>query len=199
MPFKNTLSQKKKYYLIYKPYGMLSQFSSDGKHQSLANINYRFAPDVYPVGRLDADSEGLLLLSNDKSLYKKLFDENQPHSRTYLVQVEGSFTVEAKKILEAGVTINLKGKLYKTKPSIVEILDYIPDVPERNPPIRFRLSVPTSWIKITIFEGKNRQVRKMTAAVGFPTLRLIRVAIGKLSLMDMKPGEVREISLQELC
>lgn len=198
MFIKNTLLKNKKYYLIYKPYGMLSQFSSDGKHQSLANLNFRFSPDVYPVGRLDADSEGLLILSNDKSLYKRLFNENQPHSRTYLVQVEGTFTAEAKKLLEAGVTINLKGRLYKTKPAIVEILDYVPEVPERIPPIRFRLTVPTSWIKITIFEGKNRQVRKMTAVVGFPTLRLIRIAIGKLSLFNMKPGEVRELSLQDI-
>lgn len=183
-----------KYYIVYKPFGMLSQFTSDGRHPSLAWLNYHFPPDVYPVGRLDADSEGLLLLSNDKSLYAKLFNPKHPHKRTYLVQVEGIFDTKAKLFLENGVSINLKGQQYVTQPAEIEILDYQPSLPERIPAIRFRKHIPTSWIKITLQEGKNRQVRKMTAAVGFPTLRLVRIQIGNLHLNNIQPGEVREIN-----
>jgi 23S rRNA pseudouridine2457 synthase len=186
------------YYVVYKPYLMLSQFTAGEAQISLSQLNYKFPSDVYPVGRLDADSEGLLLLTNDKQITKLLFDDQHPHPRTYLVQVEGLFTPQAKDILEKGVIINLKGKRYKTKPAIVEMLTEMPDLPPRIPPIRYRKNIPTSWIKITLHEGKNRQVRRMTAAVGFPTLRLVRVAIGNLELGNMQPGEVRRIEAQEL-
>jgi len=177
---------------------MLSQFTAGGGQISLAQLNYKFPSDVYPVGRLDADSEGLLLLTNDKQITKLLFDEKYPHPRTYLVQVEGLITEQAQRELEKGVIINLKGKKYRTKPAKVELLTNIPDLPPRTPPIRYRKNIPTSWIKITLWEGKNRQVRRMTAAVGFPTLRLVRVAIGNLELGNMQPGEVRRIEAQEL-
>ncbi len=182
---------------------MLSQFTKEGDHKTLADLDFNFPKDVYPVGRLDADSEGLLLLTNDKSINHKLLDPKFKHNRTYLVEVEGLFTEEAKKKLEKGVTISVNGKEYKTLPCNVA-LHPLPlgegqgEVYPRNPPIRFRKNIPTSLIKISLHEGKNRQVRKMTAAVGFPTLRLIRIAIEKISLGEMKPGEVREIKKEEI-
>ncbi|MBI4944762.1 MAG: pseudouridine synthase [Bacteroidetes bacterium] len=182
-----------RYFIIYKPYEMLSQFTREGTHKTLANLSYSFPKDVYPVGRLDADSEGFLLLTNDKQVNHLLLNPKFKHNRTYLVQVEGVFSEEAKKKLEQGVTISMDGKDYKTLPSKV-ILDKEPNLPERNPPIRFRKNIPTSWIEITLQEGKNRQVRKMTASVGFPTLRLVRIGIEKISLGKMMPGEVREIN-----
>lgn len=177
---------------------MLSQFTAGKDQLSLSLLNYKFPSDVYPVGRLDADSEGLLLLTNDKQITKLLFNDQHPHPRTYLVQVEGLFTTQAQDKLEKGVIINLKGKRYTTKPAVVEMLTEIPHLPPRIPPIRYRKNIPTSWIKITLWEGKNRQVRRMTAAVGFPTLRLVRVAIGNLELGDLQPGEVRRIEAKEL-
>jgi 23S rRNA pseudouridine2457 synthase len=175
---------------------MLSQFSREGEHKTLANLNFNFPKDVYPVGRLDSDSEGLLLLTNDKSLNHKLLDPKFKHNRTYLAQVEGIFSEDAKKKLERGVEISMDGKKYQTLPCKVEIVPE-PKLPERNPPIRFRKNIPTSFIKISLHEGKNRQVRKMTAAVGFPTLRLIRIAIEKIQLENLQPGEVKEIKKEE--
>lgn len=178
---------------------MLSQFSPEGDHATIANLDFAFPKDVYPVGRLDSDSEGLLLLTNDKSINHKLLDPKFRHNRTYLAQVEGTFTEEAKKKLEKGVEISVDGKKYQTLPCRVELISspegraLVGALPERNPPIRFRKNIPTSWIKISLHEGKNRQVRKMTAVVGFPTLRLIRIAIEKILLGDLQPGEVREV------
>ena len=185
---------------------MLSQFTKEGDHKTLADLNYNFPKDVYPVGRLDADSEGLLLLTNDKSINHKLLDPKFKHSRTYLAQVEGIFSEEAKNKLENGVSISVDGQDYKTLPSKVVLLsspeggggEGALDLPPRNPPIRFRKNIPTSWVKMSLHEGKNRQVRKMTAAVGFPTLRLVRIGIEKISLDDMKPGEVQEISGKDI-
>src|ERR1051326_3391223 len=171
---------------------MLSQFSREGEHKTLANLNFNFPKDVYPVGRLDSDSEGLLLLTNDKSLNHKLLDPKFKHNRTYLAQVEGIFSEDAKKKLERGVEISMDGKKYQTLPCKVEIVPE-PKLPERNPPIRFRKNIPTSFIKISLHEGKNRQVRKMTAAVGFPTLRLIRTAIENIQLENLMPGETKEM------
>ncbi|MCX7986024.1 MAG: pseudouridine synthase [Bacteroidales bacterium] len=186
------------YFIVHKPYLMLSQFTFGEGQSGLSNLNFKFPPDVYPVGRLDADSEGLLLLTNDKRLYSFLFDEKNPHPRTYLVQVEGVFSEQAKEKIEKGVLINLKGHKYLTKPAKVEILNEEPNVPPRVPPIRFRKSIPTSWIKITLWEGKNRQVRRMTAAVGYPTLRLIRIAIGNIHLGALQPGEVKAIDASQV-
>jgi 23S rRNA pseudouridine2457 synthase len=181
------------YYVIYKPFGMLSQFSKEGEHATLADLKFNFSKDVYPVGRLDSDSEGLLILTNDKSLNHKLLNPKFKHNRSYLVQLEGIFNNEAVAQIAKGVEININGTLYNTSPAKVEVLQTEPIVPERFPNIRFRKNIPVSWIKITLHEGKNRQVRKMTAKVGFPTLRLIRVAIENVLLDDMKPGDVKQI------
>ncbi len=181
------------YFLIYKPYGMLSQFSREGDKPTLADLDFAFASDVYPVGRLDADSEGLLLLTNDKRLNHRLLDPKFRHLRTYYVQVEGDVTDEAIRQLETGVTISVDGKAYQTLPARVTKLPE-PALPQRNPPIRFRASIPTSWVAITLHEGKNRQVRKMTATVGFPTLRLVRWSIENLTAEGMRPAEVRTLS-----
>lgn len=182
-------------YLVYKPFGMVCQFSGEGS--TLKDL-HPFPKDVYPVGRLDKDSEGLLLISNDPNLHHRLTDPKFRHSKTYLVQVEGQITPEAVTQLEKGVQIALPDKQrYTTKPCKVRIISTPENLPPRNPPVRFRKSVPDSWIDITLTEGKNRQVRKMTAAVGFPTLRLIRVAIGQLKMNDLQPGDVRKLEPEE--
>lgn len=186
-----------KYYIIYKPFEMLSQFTKEGDHKTLANLNYHFPKDVYPVGRLDADSEGLLLLTNDKRINHLLLDPKFKHSRMYWAQADGQLTEEARLKLEKGVTITNEGKSYQTLPckaTIISSPEESGKLGPRNPPIRYRKSIPTTWIELTLQEGKNRQVRKMTAAVGFPTLRLVRVSIEKIKMGDMKPGEVREIN-----
>jgi 23S rRNA pseudouridine2457 synthase len=181
------------YYLFYKPYKVLSQFSEEGDKETLANFFIDIRKDVYPVGRLDYDSEGLLLLTNDKQLNHRLLNPLFVHSRTYWSQVEGTPTSESLKKLQQGTIINIEGKAYKTKPAKAEWMQVPPDVPERNPPIRFRQNIPTSWISLTITEGKNRQVRKMTAAVNLPTLRLIRYSIGEVTLNDMQPGDIIKV------
>lgn len=185
------------YYLIYKPYLMLSQFSKEGDKQTLADLGFDFPGDVYPVGRLDADSEGLLLLTNDKQLNHRLLNPKFRHNRTYYVQVDGALTDEACQRLSEGVTISVDGKSYDTLPGKAIHME-TPKLPERNPPIRFRANIPTSWLSITLHEGKNRQVRKMTAAVGFPTLRLVRWAIENLTAEGMMPGQVCELSRAEV-
>jgi len=186
------------YFLVYKPYGMLSQFSREGDAPTLADLDFSFPKDVYPVGRLDADSEGLLLLTNDNYLKTRMLDPQKGHPRTYYVQVEGVITEAACTQLSRGVTITLKGKSYRTMPATASpLLPGEARFPERDPPIRFRKHVPDSWLRITLTEGKNRQVRRMTAAVGFPTLRLVRVAIGALTLEGMQPGEVRRLDASQ--
>ena len=187
-----------RYFLIYKPYGMLSQFSREGDKPTLADLNVDFPGDVYPVGRLDADSEGLLLLTSDKQLNHRLLNPRFRHNRTYYVQVEGMLTDEACRKLAQGVTISVDGKPYDTLPANARLLVSEPDLPERNPPIRYRASIPTSWLAISLYEGKNRQVRKMTAAAGFPTLRLVRWAIESLTAEGMAPGDARELSRTEV-
>jgi 23S rRNA pseudouridine2457 synthase len=186
------------YFLIYKPYLMLSQFSREGDKPTLADLGFAFPIDVYPVGRLDADSEGLLLLTNDKQLNHRLLNPKFRHNRTYYVQVEGTLTDEACQNLAQGVTISVDGKPYHSLPADARPLVPDPKLPDRNPPIRYRASIPTSWLSISLHEGKNRQVRKMTAAVGFPTLRLVRWAIENFTADGMAPGEVREVSRVEL-
>jgi len=179
-----------KYYIIYKPFGVLTQFS--GEEPTLASLG-TFPKEVYPVGRLDKDSEGLLLITDDKWLNHHLLNPRFGHQRTYFAQVEGIPTSEALKQLQAGVIINVDGREYKTKPALAKILDPIPTLPERNPPIRYRASIPDTWIELTLIEGKNRQVRKMTAAVGFPTLRLLRYSVEKINISGMEVGEIREL------
>ncbi|GAB4032098.1 pseudouridine synthase [Spirosoma jeollabukense] len=181
------------YFLIYKPYLMLSQFSREGDKPTLADLEFDFPTDVYPVGRLDADSEGLLLLTNDKQLNHRLLNPKFRHNRTYYVQVEGALTSEACQLLADGITISVDGKPYHTLAAHAQSIGE-PPLPARNPPIRYRANIPTSWLSIALHEGKNRQVRKMTAAVGFPTLRLVRWAIETLTAEGMEPGQVLELS-----
>ena len=185
------------YYLIYKPYQVLSQFtSSDGKLclKDILNV----PKDVYPVGRLDYDSEGLLLLTNDTSINHQLLHPKFAHARTYWVQVDGLITNDAIEALSKGVTISVDGKTYETKKSTLKILSDSLLVPERNPPIRVRKSIPTSWVSIQLTEGKNRQVRKMFASVGFPVVRLIRSQIGQFSIAQMQPSDCLSLSFEEV-
>lgn len=181
------------YYIIYKPFNTLSQFTREGGHKTLADLGFEFPKDVYPVGRLDSDSEGLLMLTNDKKVNHLLLDPKNKHKRTYLAQVEGEVTEKALIELKKGVEINVDGKIYRTLPAHAEKINEPGNLSERNPPIRFRKSVPTNWIKLKLEEGKNRQVRKMTAKVGFPTLRLIRTEMEDLKLENLKPGDVCEM------
>ena len=183
---------QKRYFLLNKPYGVLTQFTDDENRPTLASL-YNFPKDVYPVGRLDMDSEGLLLLTNDKPLTDYLLNPKQKHEREYYAQVEGIPTKDALQKLCVGVVI--EGK--KTLPAKAKLIDD-PNFPPRIPPIRERKNIPTSWISLALIEGRNRQVRKMTAAVGFPTLRLVRVRIENLFLGNLKVGEVKEISEKEI-
>jgi len=184
------------YYIFYKPFNVLCQFSPEGEKNTLADVLPAISKNIYPVGRLDYDSEGLLLLTNDKELTHRLFDPKFAHSRTYYAQVEGIIDEYAVEKLEAGITINVNGKLYKTKKAAASVMEKEPALPERIPPIRFRKNIPTSWLQLTLAEGKNRQVRKMTAAVGFPTLRLVRYSIGNVTIDGMLPGELITMSAE---
>ncbi len=180
-----------RYFLFYKPFRVLSQFSSEGEKTTLASFFPGLPKDIYPVGRLDYDSEGLLLLTNDKPLTNRLLNPAFGHKRTYLVQVEGMPHPEALDQLRAGVWINAGGKRFHTKPAQALLIP-APELPERDPPIRFRKNVPDSWIQLTLTEGRNRQVRHMTAAVGYPTLRLIRYSIGQVTIDGLAPGMYTE-------
>jgi len=183
-----------KYYFIFnKPYRVLCQFSPVEGKLTLSNF-LSLPKDVYPVGRLDYDSEGLIILTNDGLLKHKLIDPRFAHSRTYLVQVEGIPTSDAIEKLAEGIVIENK----KTRKANVRILNDEPNLWERIPPIRFRKSIPTSWLEIELFEGRNRQIRKMTAAVGYPTLRLVRIKIEFLEVFGLMPGEFRELSQDEI-
>ncbi len=168
---------------------VLSQFTSQQHKQTLADY-FKVPKDVYPVGRLDEDSEGLLLLTNDKQLNHRLLDPLFAHEREYWVQVDGDITTTAINTLTQGVDINIDGKTYTTKKCMASIFTEAPVVPPRNPPIRFRKDIAAPWIKLILTEGKNRQVRRMTAQVGYPTLRLIRHRIEGLSLNNMQPGNI---------
>lgn len=186
---------KYRYILFYKPYGVLSQFTdSSGETPRQTLKDYISIPEVYPVGRLDWDSEGLMLLTDRGQLQYKLSNPKFEHPRTYWVQVERIPDPHAIKQLQQGVTI----ENYRTRSAKVKLLDFEPQLPPRDRPIRFRKNVPTAWLEITLTEGKNRQVRRMTAAVGFPTLRLVRVAIAHLSLAGLQPGEWRDLLPEEL-
>lgn len=179
------------YYVFYKPFNVLCQFSPEGGKQTLADYFTGISKSVYPVGRLDYDSEGLLLLTDDKTLTHQLLEPSFAHKRTYLVQVDGDITERAIHMLSNGVNIAIDGKVHRTKRAEAERLPDEPELPARNPPIRFRKNIPTSWIALTLTEGKNRQVRRMTAAAGFPTLRLVRYSIGRVNIDGMHPGEYK--------
>jgi 23S rRNA pseudouridine2457 synthase len=186
-----------KYYLLYKPFQVLSQFTTEGGKSCLKDI-IEVEKDVYPVGRLDYDSEGLLLLTNDASVNHRLLHPSFEHKRTYWVQVDGAITQASAAELAKGVTINIDGKVYRTKPAIVKLLPDTIQVPDRNPPIRFRKSIPATWASIELTEGKNRQVRKMFAQVGFPVLRLIRAQLGIYTIDKMQPGDLISLTQQEV-
>jgi 23S rRNA pseudouridine2457 synthase len=176
-----------------KPFAVLSQFSSDrSPNRTLAEFG--FPPGVYPVGRLDADSEGLLILSDQPEWNVRLLRPGKGHEREYWVQIEGVATPEKLQRLSTGVVIQGRAAL----PCVARALEDAPDFPARNPPIRFRKTVPDCWLSIILREGRNRQVRRMTAAVGLPTLRLVRVRIGKLELKDLAPGAWREVRGSEI-
>ncbi|MGE7773266.1 pseudouridine synthase [Chitinophaga sp. NPDC101104] len=185
------------YFAVYKPFQVLTRFGKEGDKAVLSDY-FDVPKDVYPVGRLDYDSEGLLILTNDKSLNQRLLHPAQAHEREYWVQVDGAITPEAVRQLEAGVTITVDGKPFRTKPAKASIFTTPPEVPDRNPPIRFRQHIPAPWIRLVLSEGKNRQVRKMTAAVGFPTLRLIRYRIGRINVKNMQPGDMVMMGKKEI-
>ncbi|WP_341842187.1 pseudouridine synthase [Chitinophaga caseinilytica] len=185
------------YFAVYKPFQVLTRFGKEGDKAVLSDY-FDVPKDVYPVGRLDYDSEGLLILTNDKSLNQRLLHPTQAHEREYWVQVDGAVTPEAVRQLEAGVTITVDGKPFRTKPAKASIFTTPPEVPDRNPPIRFRQHIPAPWIRLVLSEGKNRQVRKMTAAVGFPTLRLIRYRIGRINVKNMQPGDMVMMGKKEI-
>ncbi len=173
---------------FHKPYRVLSQFTADGSaNRTLAD--FHFPPRVYSIGRLDADSEGLLLLSDEPGLNTRLLEPGRAHARIYWAQVEGVPSDEALEKLARGVVI----QGHKTLPCRAWLLHPQPEVPPREPPIRFRKSVPDRWIGLELVEGKNRQVRRMTAAIGHPTLRLIRVRIGKFELKEIAAGKWKEL------
>jgi 23S rRNA pseudouridine2457 synthase len=183
-----------RYILFHKPYDVVSQFSDRERSSRPTLHDFIQVPEVYPVGRLDRDSEGLMLLTSDGALQHRLTDPRFEHPRTYLAQVEGVPGPEALRLLREGVRI----QDYQTRPARVRALTTEPDVAPRDPPVRFRKLIPTSWIELILTEGRNRQVRRMTAAVGFPTLRLIRTAIGELRLEGLAPGEWRDLTSKEL-
>ncbi|MFP5458575.1 MAG: pseudouridine synthase [Bacteriovoracia bacterium] len=180
-----------RYVLFHKPYGVLSQFTPEDGARSLAEFD--LPKDLYPAGRLDKDSEGLLLLTNDGPLIHRLLEPRFDKLKTYWVQVERIPTEQALAELARGVRI----QDYQTLPCEVRAIPD-PKFPPRDPPIRVRMSVPDCWIEVKLREGKNRQVRRMTAAIGHPTLRLVRVAIGELTLAQLAPGEWREIEKPRL-
>ena len=186
-------SNGKSYILFYKPYGVLSQFTKEAGYLSLADFG-PFPKNTYAAGRLDADSEGLLLLTNDNIINHRITDPKFEHERTYVVQVEGIPDGSDIERLQNGVMI--EGKC--TKPARVELLTREPDLQPRTIPIRFRKNIPTSWMEIVLREGRNRQVRKMSAAVGHPTLRLIRTSITFLTIHGLKPGMHREMTPGEV-
>lgn len=181
----------KKYFLFNKPYGVLSQFTPEDGNKSLSEFD--FPKDIYPAGRLDKNSEGLLLLTNDGNLINKIINPLSQKEKTYLAQVEKIPKEEDLEKMRKG----LKLKSYQTLPCKVKIIES-PVIPPRNPPIRERKNIPTCWLEVKLKEGKNHQVRKMTAAIGYPTLRLIRVAIHNLTLGELKAGQSKEIKRSDI-
>lgn len=178
--------------LFNKPFNTLCQFTGESNDSTLAD--YIEIKDVYPAGRLDKDSEGLLLLTNDGGLQHKISHPKHKMAKTYWAQVEGEITAEAIQQLSSGVVLK-DGKTKPAKAIVIDIEKQSIKLWQREPPVRFRQNIPTSWIALTIKEGKNRQVRRMTAAVGFPTLRLIRISIGQWELNDLQQGEHSLIKL----
>lgn len=186
-------------YALNKPFGILSQFSSEGNHPGILSLQLNLPKDVWPIGRLDRDSEGLLLLTDDMRLRQQLTDPKENSRKTYWVQVEGAPTEETLERFQQPMLLRIKKQEIRTKLARVSVMDE-PEVWDRTPPIRHRLSVPTSWIALELKEGKNRQVRRMTANVGHPTLRLIRAEVGDLTLkgLGLSPGEVIQLKPEQI-
>lgn len=183
-----------RYILFNKPYGVLSQFTDSSGEKRRTLKDYISVTGVYPVGRLDWDSEGLMLLTDNGQLQHRLSHPQFGHSRTYWVQVERIPDQNAINQLQIGVMVGDR----VTRPAIVKLLMEEPSLPEREVPIRFRKNIPTAWLEITLTEGRNRQVRRMTAKVGFPTLRLVRVAIDRLNLHNLQLGQYRNLTADEI-
>jgi 23S rRNA pseudouridine2457 synthase len=187
------MNEKKfNYFVLNKPYGYLSQFTDKLNRKTLSNLK-NIPKNIYPIGRLDIDSEGLLLISNDKLLVDYLLNPQNSHEKEYLAQVEGIPTEEEMNKFRSGLIIENQ----KTLPAQIEVINS-PNLPDRVQPIRRRMNIPVCWTKIVITEGRNRQVRKMTAAIGHPTLRLIRIRIKNITLGDLKVGEIRELNKIEI-
>ena len=185
------MAKTKNYFIIYKPYKVLSQFTDEDGNMGLGSI-YTLPKDVYPVGRLDLDSEGLLILTNDRQLNGALLNPKNEHNRTYWVEVEGVPSEESLEQFRNGLDINVKGT-YHTLPCQVKVISD-PDLKERNPPVNYDKHPTRTWLEVRLIEGKNRQVRKMTAKIGHPTLRLVRVAIEDLNLAPLQSGDITQIS-----
>jgi 23S rRNA pseudouridine2457 synthase len=177
---------------LNKPFGVICKFSPEPGRCTLAD--YVTVPDVYPAGRLDTDSEGLLLLTDDGVLQARIANPRHKLTKTYWAQVEGVPAEPALATLRRGVDLGD----FIAKPAGARLIEEPADLWPRDPPIRFRANKPTSWLELTLSEGKNRQVRRMTARVGFPTLRLVRAAIGKIKLNELRPGQWREVAAENL-
>jgi 23S rRNA pseudouridine2457 synthase len=190
-----------RYILFNKPFNVLSQFSDARTPAATSGLtpdrqllkDFIPVPDVYPVGRLDHDSEGLMLLTNDGPLQHRLSHPKFQHRRTYWIQVEH---IPGDRDLEPIRQGGLRIQNYQPRPAEIQLIP-APDLPPRHPPVRYRQAIPTAWLEISLTEGRNRQVRRMTAAIGFPTLRLVRVAIGPLRLTDLAPGQWRDLTPAE--
>lgn len=182
-----------RYLLLNKPFNVLCQFTPGEGAERRTLAEFVPVPDVYPAGRLDFDSEGLVLLTSDGALQHRLTDPKFGHPRTYWAQVEGLPTEAAIRTLGKGILI----RDYRTQPAKVRLVD-APDIPARDPPIRYRRQIPTAWLELELKEGRNRQVRRMTAAAGFPTLRLVRAAIGLLTLSGLAVGAWRDLTCAEV-
>lgn len=186
------VTQNLKYFALNKPFGILSQFTDKEGRRTLTDL-LNVPKDVYSVGRLDKDSEGLLILTNNKKLVDHLLNPRNKHEREYIVQIEGIPSEEDINNLRSGVVIEMK----KTLPAKIKLINP-PKLWDRNPPVRFRKNIPTSWLSVTLIEGRNRQVRKMTASIGFPALRLIRIRIKNINLGNLLPSEKRKLTNHEI-
>jgi 23S rRNA pseudouridine2457 synthase len=179
---------------LHKPYGVLSQFTPEPGSRWRTLADFGLPKNVYALGRLDADSEGLLLLSDEPGLNSRLLDPKNAHRREYWAQVERVPSADTVvRLARGGIALDD----YRTLPCSARLLDPAPALPPRDPPIRVRKNVPDAWLALELIEGKNRQVRRMTAAVGHPTLRLVRARVGDLSLGDLAPGKWRELTAPE--
>lgn len=185
------MKSKPLYFIIHKPYKVLSQFSNENGNPGLGSL-YDLPKDVYPVGRLDLDSEGLLILTNDKSLNHKLLHPQNAHERVYWVEVDGVPDQKDLDDLQQGVTIRINGKVHQTRKAEARVIT--PEIADRVPSVNTTKHPVRSWVELKLKEGKNRQVRRMTAAVAHPTLRLIRVSIEDLKLGSLASGAITQVS-----